>query len=70
MWIFDMELDTPDAFNSHSITMMATNTFKIFLVFPPMGMYVLMSHITAPIMTRVKRIENSDMIVPPLLLKR
>jgi hypothetical protein len=62
MRMFDREPNTPDALNNQSITMTTTATFRIFLIFPSIGMYVLMSQSATPTMTRMRRREIRDII--------
>jgi hypothetical protein len=64
----DMEPNTPNAPNNQNIAMMTTPALKIFLIFPSMGMYVLMSQSTTPAMKRMIRREISD-INDSLLIK-
>lgn len=69
MCMFDIEPITPNTLNNHSITMMTTTTFKIFLIFLSMGMYELISHSTTPTTMRMISKEISDIIAPPLFQK-
>jgi hypothetical protein len=70
MRMFDKDPNIPKALNNHSITRMTTTTFKIFLIFPSMGMYEFASHSKTPTMMSVTITEISGMIFPPLLVKK
>jgi hypothetical protein len=48
---------TPKVLNSHSITRRTTSTFRIVFIFPSMGMNLLMSQRTTPIIMRMKRMD-------------
>jgi hypothetical protein len=61
-WMVDREATTPDAFTSQSTTKMSAATFKIFFIFPVMGMYALMSQSPMRTMTRLINKESSDII--------
>jgi hypothetical protein len=70
MRMFDKDPNNPKALNSHSITRMTTTTFKIFLIFPSMGMYEFASHSKTPTMMSVTITEISDMVFPPLFIMK
>jgi len=58
--MFDREPITPKTLKSHSTTMITTTTFRIFLIFPSIGMYVLISHNATPTIIRAMRMDIND----------
>jgi hypothetical protein len=66
----EWEPNAPNALNNQRITMTTTTTFRIFLIFPSIGMYVLISHSTTPTMMRRMSNEMRDIILAPILYER
>jgi hypothetical protein len=63
MCTFDREPNRPNPLANHNITKITTTIFKMFLIFPSMGIYEFMSHKTTPIKLRVMRTDINDIFV-------